>query len=107
MAFLRGAIVPVLLAGLGIGYVFGCLQQTALRRNRDRQQKSTLGTGWSLVPGSGARVAYLLIALVVVQIVCPVLFAGGVQWWISGGLLLGYGWTLLRELRRRMQIDRS
>lgn len=98
-----GAVI----AGMGIGYGFGCLQQAALRRNNARQQKGELGTGWSLMPGAGARVAYLLIALVVIQVVCPVLFADGIQWWVSGGLLLGYGWTLLQELRRRIQTDRS
>lgn len=96
-----------LLAGSVIGVGFGYLQQAAVRRNEAKQRDGTLGTGWSLMPGAGARVAYLLIALVVIQVVCPVLFADGIQWWVSGGLLLGYGWTLLQELRRRIQTARS
>jgi len=95
------------MAGIVIGYGFGCLQQAALRRNELRQQNGQFGNGWSLMPGSGARVAYLLVALVAVQVVCPILFVDGVQWWVSGGLLFGYGCTLLRELRRRLQASRS
>jgi hypothetical protein len=53
------------------------------------------------MPGSGQRIAYLLIALVIVQFVCPLLFANGVQWWVSGGLAAGYGWSLFQQLRRR------
>lgn len=94
-------------AGVVIGYGFGVLQQMALHRNEAKQRTNDLGTGWSLMPGSGARVAYLLIALVIVQIACPMLFADGIQWWVSGGLLVGYGWTLLRELRRRLRTHRS
>jgi hypothetical protein len=96
-----------LLAGSVIGVGFGYLQQAAVRRNEARQRDGTIGTGWSLMPGSGARVAYLLLALIVVQLICPILFADGIQWWVSGGLLLGYGWTLLHELRRRMRTIRN
>jgi hypothetical protein len=53
------------------------------------------------MPGSGARVAYLLLLLIGIQLICPMLFRDGTQWWVSGGLALGYGWTLLRELRLR------
>ena len=91
------------LAGLGIGYCFGLLQRAALRRNEQREQSGNLGNGWSLMPGSGARVAYLLIALALVQLVCPLLFVAGTQWLVSAGLLVGYGWLLAAQLRTRLK----
>src|SRR3954466_82718 len=83
---------PIALAcGAVIGYAFGLLQQAALRRHELREQTGKLKSGWSLMPGSGARVAYLLIALALVQLVCPLLFVDGVQWIVSAGVVLGYG----------------
>ena len=99
LVILRAAVA--LVAGGVIGLAFGTLQQAALRRNEERERAGKLKSGWSLMPGAGARVAYLLIALVVVQFVCPMLFAGTTQWWVSGGLVLGYGYTLVQQLRRR------
>jgi len=91
------------LAGLGIGYCFGLLQRAALRRNEQLAKSGKLESPWSLIPGSGARVAYLLIALVLVQLVCPLLFVDGTQWWVSGGLVLGYGWMLYQQLRLKLK----
>jgi len=53
------------------------------------------------MPNSGQHVAYLLIALVLVQIICPLFFVNGSQWWVSGGVVLGYGAILYRQLRQR------
>lgn len=92
-----------LAAGGVIGLAFGTLQQAALRHNERRQQTGGLKNGWSLMPGAGARVAYLLIALALVQLVCPLLFADGAQWIVSGGVVFGYGWTLFRQLRQRLK----
>ena len=92
-----------LAAGGAIGFAFGLLQQAALRRNAEREQAGKLKSGWSLMPGAGARVAYLLLVLALIQLVCPLLFADGTQWVVSGGLVLGYGWTLLRQLRLRLK----
>jgi hypothetical protein len=89
-----------LIAGGMIGVGFGMVQELALRRNQCRQESGALRSGWAVMPGSMRRVAALLVALVIVQIVCPMLFTNGVQWWVSGGLLLGYGAMLLRQFRR-------
>jgi hypothetical protein len=94
-------------AGAMIGYAFGLLQAVALRRHEQQQQNGTLKSGWSLMPGSGARVAYLLAALALVQFVCPLLFVAGTQWLVSAGVLLGYGWTLFLQLRRRLKAPAS
>ncbi len=90
-----------LTAGSGIGYAFGLLQAAALRRNEKRLLEGTFKSSISLIPGAGARTAYLLITLVIIQVICPLLFRDGVQWWVSGGVVLGYGWTLFRQLMLR------
>ena len=96
-----------LLAGGAIGFAFGLIQQAALRRHAERERSGKLKSGWSLIPGSGARIAYLLLALVLVQLVCPLLFAAGTQWWVSAGLVVGYGSQLYRQLRLRMKETRT
>ena len=90
-----------LVVGGVIGLAFGTLQHAALRRHERLERDGKLKNAWTLMPGSGARVAYLLVALLLIQLICPMLFADGTQWWVSGGLLLGYGWHLLQQLRRR------
>jgi hypothetical protein len=87
-----------LLAGGVIGLGFGWVQNLALQRNEKRQQSGGLNSGWALMPGSMSRVAYLLLALVLVQILCPLLFVNDSQWWVSGGVAAGYGALLFRRL---------
>jgi|SRR6516162_2090652 len=88
-------------AGGVIGYLFGIVQNKALRRNEQRQQSGDLNTGWAVMPGSMSRVAYLLIVLVAIQILCPLLFKDGAQWWVSVGVVMGYGYVLFRRLVQR------
>lgn len=92
-----------LAAGGVVGYAFGLLQQAALRQHEEQERTGKLKSGWSLMPGAGARVSYLLIALALVQLVCPLLFVDGTQWLVSGGVVSGYGWTLFRQLRHRLK----
>jgi MFS family permease len=94
-------IIAGLIAGGFIGAGFGMVQEAARRRNERLQQAGKLSSGWAVMPGSGARVAYLLIALVLVQILCPLLFEQGTKWWVSAGIGVGYGWILLRRLLPR------
>jgi hypothetical protein len=94
-------VVMAVAAGGAIGYCFGIIQNLALRRNERRQQSGDLNTGWAVMPGSMTRVAYLLIVLVAIQILCPLLFKDGTQWWVSGGVVLGYGYVLFRRLVQR------
>ena len=105
MGFFRA--LAALSAGALIGYAFGLAQNAALRHNEKRQKEGTLKNGWSLMPGSGARVAYLLVALLLIQLVCPLLFAGGTQWLVSAGTLAGYGWVLFVDLRRKLRASAS
>jgi hypothetical protein len=90
-------------AGAVIGYAFGLLQNAALLRNERRAQAGELKSGWNLMPGSGARIAYLLIALLIVQVVCPLIFVGHTQWVVSAGVILGYGCMLVVQLRHRLK----
>jgi len=91
-----------LLAGGVIGFAFGTLQQAALRRNERREKNGDLKNGWTLMPAAGARVAYLLIALAGVQLISPRLFVDGTQWWVSAGVVVGYGGMLFQGLRRKL-----
>jgi hypothetical protein len=89
-------------AGGAIGYAFGLLQRAALLRHELRARDGKLNNGWSIMPGSGARVAYLLVALALVQLICPLLFVDGIQWVVSLGVVLGYGAILWRQLKQKM-----
>ena len=93
--------ILAVVVGAGIGYSFGLIQNLALRHHEKKEQRGELKSGWTLMPGSGARVAYLLIALILVQVICPMLFAGNTKWLVSGGLVAGYGWVLFQQLRQR------
>ena len=90
-----------LIAGGFIGYAFGLIQNAARLRHEKRQLEGKFKNGWSIIPGSGARVAYLVVALLLVQLICPLLFVDGSQGVVSGGLVAGYGWVLFQQLRRR------
>jgi hypothetical protein len=90
-----------LVAGGAIGWGFGKAQQAALRHHQKLEQSGHFKSGWNLMPGSGGRVAMLMMALVLVQVVCPMLFENGIQWWVSGGVVLGYGSVLFSQLLRR------
>jgi len=94
--------ISALIVGGIIGLGFGKVQDAARHHNEKRQAEGKLNTGWSVMPGSGARVAYLLIALALVQLVCPLLFQDGTKWWVSGGLVFGYGYMLFQQLRQKM-----
>jgi hypothetical protein len=95
------------LVGGVIGLGFGVIQDAARRRHERLQQNGKFKNGWSIIPGSGARVAYLLVSLVVIQAVCPLLFVAGTQWWVSGGLVAGYGWSLLQNILRQRKANRA
>ena len=71
--------LTALLVGAIIGVSFGLIQGAARKRNEKRQQSGAFTSGWAVMPGSGVRVAYLLIALVLIQVLCPLLFRDGVQ----------------------------
>lgn len=93
-------VLAVSTGGL-IGYAFGLIQNAARLRYEKKQLEGKFKNGWSIIPGSGARTAYLLVALVLVQVICPLPFEEGTQWVVSGGVAVGYGVLLFQQLRRR------
>ena len=100
------ALLPILalLSGGVIGLAFGAIQDGARRRHEKLQREGKFASGWSATPGSVRRVAYLLVALALVQFLFPILFTpGGIsQWCVSAGVVFGYGAALYRQLRRRI-----
>ena len=99
--FLRASLGFV--SGAAIGYAFGLIQDVAYRRYLRLEKEGKFKNGWSIMPGSGQRVAGLLLALVLVQIVCPLLFVDGMQWLVSAGVVIGYGWVLFVQMRHRLR----
>jgi hypothetical protein len=90
------------LAGALIGISFGLLQNKAARRNQKLERNGNLNNGFAIMPGSMRRVAYLILALGLIQIVCPLLFTNHYEWWVSAGVVGGYGAVLFTQLRRRL-----
>ncbi len=92
-----------LLVGGALGLAFGAIQDAARRRHERLQLQGRFRSGWAAAPGSFRRVGFLMAALAVVQLACPVFFEPGSAgpWFVSAGVVAGYGWTLLRTLRQR------
>jgi hypothetical protein len=101
IAIMLASIVAVLVGGI-IGAGFGIVQNAARRKNEEKQRKGELNSGWAVMPGSGTRVAYFLVVLLAIQFICPLLFRDGTQWWVTGGVGLGYGVMLFLQLRQRL-----
>jgi hypothetical protein len=95
------SIMAVLVGGI-IGAGFGMVQNAARRKNEEKQRKGELNSGWAVMPGSGTRVAYFLVVLLAIQFICPLLFRNGTQWWVTGGVGIGYGVMLALQIRQRL-----
>jgi uncharacterized BrkB/YihY/UPF0761 family membrane protein len=90
-----------LAAGAIVGVAFGAIQLAAQRKYELRLRKGQSTGGWVVVPGSFTRVAFLMLALVIVQVCLPSLFLDNMKWMVSVGVVVGYGWTLLQQIRSR------
>ena len=100
--FVMTAVGAVIL-GAVIGIGFGIVQRMAYLKHSALQEKGRFSSGWAAMPGSFRRVAFLLIALVAVQLACPIFFEeGSMPWFVSAGVVAGYGLTLYQNLRQRM-----
>jgi hypothetical protein len=103
---ISSVIIPLAaaLAGWVIGLAFGMIQDNARRKHERLQSEGKFKTGWAATPGSLRRVAALLAVLALVQFVFPMLFNSGwaAPWCLSAGIVLGYGSTLLRQLRGKL-----
>ena len=89
-----------LLTGVAVGVTFGMFQHRALLRDQKQQETKGVQKRRLVVPSSFRRIFYLVITLLVIQIVCPILFKeSAIQWIITAGIIVGYGWTLLKRIR--------
>jgi hypothetical protein len=86
-----------LILGMVIGSAFAWLQMLALRRNEMLEKQQQLPGLFKLIPGSMGRVAFLLMALVLVQ----VLFPGVNLWWLTGGLVVTYAIPFIWQMKNR------
>ncbi len=94
-------IFGALVVGGAIGFWFGTIQNAALLRNKKKYESGKLNSGIFIMPGSMSRIAILLVILVAVQFAVPMFFKGNIQWIVSVGIILGYGWTFVKQLRQR------
>ena len=83
---MNSAILEGSISGVVIGGAFAWLQLQALRRNELLESRQALPTLLKRLPGSGVRIAFLLLSLVLVQILLP----GVDKWWLSGSLAVSY-----------------
>ena len=84
--------------GLAIGGAFAWLQFQALRRNELLEKQEQLPGLLKQLPGSGARVAFLLMALVAVQ----AFFPRADKWCLSAALVAAYGIPFVWRLKDRI-----
>ncbi len=88
------AILGLALGGL-IGMVFAWLQLQALWRNELVEQKKEV-PGWlRQVPGSMGRVAFLLLAVIMAQVLCP---SANVVW-MAAGVAIAYAIPFVLRLK--------
>ncbi|MCL5030517.1 MAG: hypothetical protein M1480_16010 [Bacteroidetes bacterium] len=93
--------IGALVIGGVVGLLFGLLQTQARRQNKKLSDSGKLKSGWMVMPGSFGRIAILLMVLALIQVCVPMLFKGNIQWIVSLGILLGYGWTFVKQLKQR------
>jgi len=80
--------------GALIGATFAWLQLQALRRNELLEKRQQLPALLRRLPGSGVRVAFLMLALVLVQVLAP----NSDRWWLSCSLAVSCGLPFLARL---------
>ena len=101
-SFIETLLTLIALAVGGVvGLLFGLLQSQARQQNKKLSERGKLKSGWMVMPGSFGRIAILLMVLALIQVCVPMLFKGKIQWIVSLGILLGYGWTFVKQLKHR------
>ena len=87
--------------GVIVGFAFGKMQEIARERYLKKQKSGKLSSGAGIIPGSMQRIALFLVVLVLIQVGLPMLFEGNIQWMVSAGVIVGYGWTLLQQFKKK------
>ncbi len=88
-----------IILGVIIGGAFAWLQLLALRRNELLEKREQLPTLLRQIPGSGGRIAFLLIALVLAQ----VLFRSASVVWMAAGVAVAYAIPFVMRLKVKYQ----
>jgi hypothetical protein len=79
------------IVGAMIGLTFAWMQIQALRRNEMIEQQQVVSGWMKQIPGAGGRVAFLLMAFVLAQVVMQLLFHQANLPWMTAGVVLAYG----------------
>ncbi|HUI06472.1 MAG TPA: hypothetical protein VL486_05650 [Verrucomicrobiae bacterium] len=95
---MNSSILLGITLGTLIGGAFAWMQLRAARRNELLQRQQQSPEILRQVPGSLTRVAFLLMALVAVQ----VFFPQADKWCLSGALVVAYGIPFFWRLRDRI-----
>src|SRR5215813_6645454 len=90
------AIIGLML-GAFIGLSFAWLQLQALRRNELFEQQREIPAWLKQVPGSAARVAFLLLSFILAQWLCP----GANVIWMSAGVAIAYAIPFIARLKAK------
>ncbi len=90
------AILQAVAAGIVIGGAFAWLQLQALRRNEMLEKRQAMPAFLRRLPGSGVRIAFLLLSLALVQVLLP----AANKWWLTGSLLISSSIPILWRLTR-------
>ena len=88
-----------IIVGAVIGGAFAWLQLLALRRNELLEKQEKVPTLLRQVPGSGGRVAFLLMALALAQ----VLFQKASVVWMAAGVAVAYAIPFVMRLKVKYQ----
>ena len=88
-----------IIVGAVIGGAFAWLQLLALRRNELLEKQEKVPTLLRQIPGSGGRVAFLLMALVLAQ----VLFQRASVVWMAAGVAVAYAIPFVMRLKVKYQ----
>ena len=95
-------IMPVggFILGIALGCGFGFIQHESFAHTY-LGQIDTLASTWAGISDSWARSIFLLVMLTFFQTVFTLLFGDNdIQWILSGGVVLGYAWTLVQHFRQ-------
>jgi hypothetical protein len=96
---MNASIYLGIIVGVVIGGAFAWLQLLALRRNELLEKQEKVPTLLRQIPGSGGRVAFLLMALVLAQ----VLFQQASVVWMAAGVAVAYAIPFVMRLKVKYQ----
>ena len=90
-------------AGVFLGWVFGSIHDVKFIVHGMLRRFDEFAVGWVALPAPFARSIFLVVMLTWFQTAVALLFDdGGIPWIMSAGVLLGYAWTLVRQIHRRV-----